>query len=40
MAPWLVERHKQDEYVDAYLKCFPESEPKEDFRDRGALYML
>ena len=41
MGPWWVSRHSIDrKYIKAYVDRVGISEPKEDFEDRGALYML
>ncbi|KAI4924012.1 hypothetical protein J4E85_008171 [Alternaria conjuncta] len=41
LAPWRLKRHKiSGAYIAEYLKHYPASEPKEDFRDRNALYCI
>ncbi|KAK8022608.1 hypothetical protein PG993_013375 [Apiospora rasikravindrae] len=40
LGPWLCPRHRFPPYIDEYIKHFPASEPKEEFRDRLGLYCL
>lgn len=41
LAPWWAPRHKMTgSYIAEYIKHYPVSEPTEDFRERGLLYML